>query len=290
MENNRSDDRSEIYKTALDLKEENDVRIIAYDYIAEKSTILDVGCACGDFGKLLYTKNCNVYGMEYDVGSIKIASGTHAYKMIHQIDLNDFNENEYENYINYFDSITVLDILEHLLEPEQVLSYLTKLLKVDGNLIVSLPNISFCDIKVGLLNNDFTYTDTGILDRTHIKFYTHKSIADMMTHLNIEIYDCKPKVAYFSQNSINLPASIIRYIEKDPHSFIYQYVLHVKPSSKSRVELEKINRKMTDLSWDRISLELNQLKKRRWIQIVFPQGSLQNKMARKLKNSFMGRK
>jgi hypothetical protein len=181
-------------------------------------------------------------------------------------------------------------VLEHIVESEGVLSYFSKFLKDGGDFIVSLPNISFCDIKVDILNNNFIYTDTGILDKTHIKFYTHKSIAEMMTRLNLEISECKPKVAYFSQNCINLPSSIIRHIKKDPHSFVYQYVLKVKPSTKNKTELEKTNNSMTDLKWDGVSLELNRLKKSRWVQMVFPSGSLQNQLARKIKNIYMSRK
>jgi 2-polyprenyl-3-methyl-5-hydroxy-6-metoxy-1,4-benzoquinol methylase len=67
-----------------------------------------VGCACGDFGKLLKLKKCNVYGMEYDARSIDIASSTSAYQIVHQVDLNKFNANNYQQYLSFFDSITFL--------------------------------------------------------------------------------------------------------------------------------------------------------------------------------------
>ncbi len=283
MSNRNIENRSKVYKVELDIKEQNDVRVIAYNYTVENSTVLDVGCACGDFGKLLSSKNCNVYGMEYDTGSITIASSLGVYKSIYQINLNNFNEQEYERYFTYFDSIAVLDILEHLLDPEQVLVFLMKLLNVNGNLIISLPNVAFCDIKLGLLNDEFTYTDTGILDKTHIKFYTYKSIAEMMTRLGLEIEECKPKVAYFSQNNIKAPALIKRYIKQDPHSFVYQYVLKVRVSNKNKIELEKINKEKIDLKWNDISFELNKIKKSHLISYLLPRGSWQYTIAKKIK-------
>lgn len=283
-------DRAEIYKVELNLTEKNDVRVIAYDYVTENSTTMDVGCACGDFGELLKHKKCNVYGMEYDAGSVDIASNTGVYKKIHQVDLNKFRIENYPQYLHFFDSIAFLDVLEHTLEPEKVLFYFSSFLKDGGHFIISLPNISFCDIKVDILNNDFTYTDTGILDRTHIKFYTYKSISEMMTRLNVEISECKPKVAYFSRSCINLPSSIIRYIKKDPHSFVYQYVLKAKASTKNKTELKIVNNRMTNLEWNSVSVELNKLKRRRWVQTVIPLGSRRNKWARKIKKIYMGRK
>jgi len=280
--------RSEIYKVDLSLSDRNDVRVIAHDYIGENNNVLDVGCACGDFGKLLLDKNCNVYGMEYDKESVAIASATDAYKTIHQIDLNCFNGNEYEQYYSFFDSIVFLDILEHLVNPERALTYFTKFLKEDGNLIISLPNVSFCDIKLGLLNNEFTYSDTGILDKTHLKFYTHKSIAEMLSRLGFEICDCKPKVAFFSQNGVKMPMPIMHYIKKDPHSFVYQYVIKVKPSDKSKVDLEKSNSNLMNLTWNSISEELNKLKKQKILKRLFPVSSHRYKMAKRLKNLLMG--
>jgi len=276
-------DRAEVYKVGLNKDEKNDVRVIAYDYTVENSTVLDVGCACGDFGKLLSSKRCNVYGMEYDAGSIAIASSLGEYNSIYQINLNDFNEEEYEGYFSYFDSIVALDILEHLLDPEQVLVFLTKLLKVDGSLIISLPNVAFCDIKLGILNDEFTYTDTGILDKTHIKFYTYKSIVEMMTRLGLEIEECKSKVAYFSQSNIKAPALIKRYIKQDPLSFVYQYVLKVRVSNKNKIELEKTNKEKIDLKWNDISFELSKIKKNHLIKYFLPSGSLQFKIAKKIK-------
>ncbi|WP_373032908.1 class I SAM-dependent methyltransferase [Sulfurovum sp.] len=284
---NQPDNRSDIYRISLNAEQKNDVRIMAFDYIDKGYSVLDVGCACGDLGELLHkNKECKMFGMEYDAGSIAIASGTHAYQSIHQIDLNDFNEKDYTQYFNYFDVITLLDVLEHLANPENVVSSLKKLLKKDAFLIISIPNIAFCDIKVGLLQDDFTYTDTGILDRTHIKFYTYKSISSMLTSLGLEVQECKPKVAYFSTNTLKVPGSIKRYIKKDPHSFVYQYIVKALPSDKAPSQLKQVNDVKMDIQWSAISGELGKLKRRNLISKIFPKDSFQHKMAKKLKSFF----
>jgi predicted TPR repeat methyltransferase len=71
-----------------------------------------------------------------------------------------------------FDVIVAGDVLEHLQCPEDLLSALRPLLKTDGVLLVSLPNIANVTVRIGLLFGRFAYTPRGILDRTHVRFFT----------------------------------------------------------------------------------------------------------------------
>ena len=282
---NQDNDRSYIYKISLDVERVNDVRIMAYDYIDENSTVLDVGCACGDFGELINRdKGCIVHGMEYDAGSIDIAMHTNAYEAVHQVDLNTFDESKYTQYHQNFDTIVLLDVLEHILNPEEVLHSLKKYLKEDGFFIISLPNVAFCDIKIGLLQDEFTYTDTGILDKTHLKFYTYKSISSMVTRMGLEIYACQPKVDYFSIQTGNVPRSVIRYIKKDPHSFVYQYLIKVSPTLEDVKVLRQLNDTKMVIKWPMISQIIKKLKRRRQIATLFPKDTVQYKIAKKLKS------
>ncbi len=283
-------DRSEIYKVSLDGKDHNDVRVLANDFIVDNSSVLDVGCACGDFGELVNrNKKCNIYGMEYDVESLNIATETNAYQMVHHVDLNIFDEEKFEAYNNYFDSIVTLDVLEHILNPNEVIGRLKKFLKKDGFFIISLPNVAFCDIKVGLLKNNFTYADTGILDKTHLKFYTYKSISNMMTDLNLEITECLAKVSYYSNDTSKIPKVIKKYIDKDPHSFVYQYLIKAVPSKKDRNILNKINNAKMDIKFKQISRPLKKVLRNNRLRILFPKGTKRYDIALKIKD-YIGRK
>jgi SAM-dependent methyltransferase len=71
-----------------------------------------------------------------------------------------------------FDVVVAGDVLEHLPRPEDLLSALRPLLKPDGVLLVSLPNIANVTVRIGLLLGRFAYTPRGILDRTHVRFFT----------------------------------------------------------------------------------------------------------------------
>ena len=71
-----------------------------------------------------------------------------------------------------FDVIVAGDVLEHLPRPEVLLGSLRSLLKPDGVLLLSLPNVANVTVRLGLLFGRFRYAPRGILDRTHLRFFT----------------------------------------------------------------------------------------------------------------------
>lgn len=93
---------------------------------------------------------------------------------------------------NYFDCITLNDVLEHLYDPYNVLKNLKKLLSNKGIIIASIPNVlHFSLLKRLILNQDWNYTDEGILDFTHIRFFTKKSIMRMFHEAGFELIKIK---------------------------------------------------------------------------------------------------
>jgi 2-polyprenyl-3-methyl-5-hydroxy-6-metoxy-1,4-benzoquinol methylase len=74
-----------------------------------------------------------------------------------------------------FDKILLLDVLEHLPRPELILAACRKLLAPDGHILVSVPNVANITVRLMLLAGRFEYTERGILDRTHLRFYTRRT-------------------------------------------------------------------------------------------------------------------
>lgn len=184
--------RDTIYKS--DVKSDNDPRMIFKGWISNDCcSILDVGCACGDFAKAVkdeYLKS-EIIGLEYNEGSIAIAKKLNVFKDIYQEDLDNIDIEKYKNFQNYFDYISFGDVLEHLRDPQKVINIFKNYLKPHGRILISLPNIAHASIKANLLLNNFDYTDVGILDKTHIKFFTYKSISQMLAESDIEICEIK---------------------------------------------------------------------------------------------------
>lgn len=202
------------------------------DNINSDSIVLDVGCACGDFGRILTKEknNIKIFGMEYNKDSIKIAERTKAYKQIHQIDLNNFNENAFKKYFYKFDYIVFGDVLEHILYPELILQKFKSFLKPGGYFLISFPNSAHASVKAELLMDNLEFTDVGLLDKTHIKFWTYRGIAKMISDNGFKI-ERLDKTAFRFQGcqSINnferLPKNIQSFIKNDKHSHVCQYIV-----------------------------------------------------------------
>lgn len=86
-----------------------------------------------------------------------------------------------------FDKILLLDVLEHLPHPEEILQRAAQLLKPNGQLIVSTPNVANITVRMLLLAGKFDYQDRGILDKTHLRFYTRKTIVALLGNSGLDI-------------------------------------------------------------------------------------------------------
>lgn len=147
-------------------------------------TILDIGCATGVFAALLRNKyNAEVWGVEINPSVANEAKGR-----INQVIVGDILENMSMIPNDYFDCITFNDVLEHMVSPEIVLAEIKNKLTSKGVLVCSIPNIRYIGaLKKLLINKQWKYEDEGILDRTHLRFFTKKSIIEMFDRLNYEI-------------------------------------------------------------------------------------------------------
>lgn len=228
--------------------------VLALNYITPDSVVLDVGCACGDFGVLLKKeKNSTIFGLEYDKDSCKIATDTGVYQEVIQFDLETLTNDSFQNYNNKFDYIVCNDILEHLRDPEKTIKILKKFLKTSGVIIASIPNIAHASIKSNLLLNDFTYTPYGLLDETHVHFFTYKSIANMFASAGFSIerscFSSFEKTGLQPNNPYEyLSDDIKRFILENWHSYVWQYVIKCVPSDEEKSKLYTKNIAVVDIN------------------------------------------
>lgn len=154
------------------------------DFVNKKTNlrILDVGCGDGLFAKHISDKN-------YKVGVDSIPKSENTERNFNKFYQYDLNQGLPEHLLNEekFDYILFLDILEHLLDYEKILNDSKKLLSEDGKIIISLPNIANIYVRLNLLFGRFPLADRGILDRTHLHFYTYKIIKDLLKKFNLRI-------------------------------------------------------------------------------------------------------
>lgn len=247
--------RSLIYKCTINMADDNSARSLTCRFVEGlRPRVLDVGCACGDLGVAIKANTrAELYGLELNAESVAIARKSKAYRRVIQINLDDLTVESFPAFTGKFDYVLCADVLEHLRDPMRTLSILKTYLKPTGHVIASIPNVAHMSIKANLLVNDFTYTPIGLLDCTHIHLFTHKSIASGLSQIGLAIdqrkFTMHHKTAWQPNDPYpELPRAIKRFLFKDWHSYVCQYVLRMSPSTKGSSELEAANRRKLALN------------------------------------------
>ena len=151
-------------------------------------TVMDIGCACG--GSLMKIMDVNSsaerYGIEISPGAAAVAGH---FGKVFQEDVLKLNLPEF---VGKFDYILMGDVLEHIIDTDSALEKAYSWLKKGGRLIVSVPNIANISIVADLLMGKWHYGDSGILDRTHMRFFTYKEMNDNLQRHNfsVKFTDC----------------------------------------------------------------------------------------------------
>lgn len=149
----------------------DDAHSILMRLIPARSRVLELGCATGYLsGYMEQALGCRVTGLEYDADSVAIARTR--CQEVHQADLDAEDALHPAQASGPYDVLLAAAVLEHLKYPQRLLHDAKALLKPDARVIVSLPNIAHWGVRLRLLRGTFDYADYGIMDRTHLHFYT----------------------------------------------------------------------------------------------------------------------
>jgi len=176
IDRHRPDDRPAAYYS------ERRPEMIAFVPPSSKN-ILDVGCGEGWFGASLKDRGMEIWGVEIDRESARVAQ-----KHIDRVIVGDINDLLDVLPDRYFDCIVFNDILEHLADPYALLLRIKGKLSEKGVLVCSIPNIRyFYNLKKLVLDGQWKYEDWGILDRSHLRFFTQKSIRETFDQLGYQI-------------------------------------------------------------------------------------------------------
>ena len=194
--------------------------------------ILDVGTADGYLGAILRQKGHSIVGVEKN--SILAAKAAPYYETLYVADAETF-EFRFET---KFDFVLFADVLEHLAEPSAVLKRSIGCLNEDGEVIVSVPNIANLAIRASLLFGRFDYRDQGILDRTHLHFYTLSSIRQLLQDNGLRVRECVGApipvqlVLPFTKHPVFEPLHELHYMMLRAWKGLmaYQFVLRAVPS------------------------------------------------------------
>jgi 2-polyprenyl-3-methyl-5-hydroxy-6-metoxy-1,4-benzoquinol methylase len=163
-----------------------DPKELIFPKIRDWASVLDVGCSVGTFGGMLRRmKRCRVVGIDVSEPAVSAAKSQLDEAVV--LDLDDHHALAAFLAGRSFDIVTCVDVLEHCRFPERVLSQLRPATRDDGALFVSLPNVANYRVRIQLLRGHFHYTDHGLLDRTHLRFFTLTSALGLVSSAGYEI-------------------------------------------------------------------------------------------------------
>jgi 2-polyprenyl-3-methyl-5-hydroxy-6-metoxy-1,4-benzoquinol methylase len=153
--------------------------------IKPSSSVFDVGCAQGYLAEALARKSCCVTGIEIDP-----AVARQARKYCSAVFVGDIETMPLPR--RTFDYIICADVLEHFKRPDIFLRRLKRNLAPSGRLIASIPNVAHFWIRLNLLFGRFEYTERGIMDKTHLRFYTLKTMKRLLAENGYRIKEIIP--------------------------------------------------------------------------------------------------
>lgn len=150
------------------------------------SRVLDVGAATGLLGRMLAGSGLHLYGIEPDPGWAEQARPF--YEAVFAGGLDDAPG----EFLAPYDAVVCADVLEHLPDPQRALDRLAALQQPGTRFLISVPNAAHLYVRLMLLLGRFDYAERGILDRTHLRFFTRKTARKLVAAAGLRLESIEP--------------------------------------------------------------------------------------------------
>jgi 2-polyprenyl-3-methyl-5-hydroxy-6-metoxy-1,4-benzoquinol methylase len=222
-----------------DQLDENSSFLKMLNLVGRHKKVVDVGCATGYFSKLLVDEGCDVVGIEINPDAAKVAE-----QYCRQVIVADLDQQDIQEVLGseQFEVAIFGDVLEHLKDPWSTLKSVRKILAADGYVVASIPNIAHGAIRLALLEGRFEYAELGLLDDTHLRFFTRETVHQLFEetgycieaedHTNLPVF--APSALVPEVDKERFPPAVLERILNDQNSDILQFVVRAYPWSLSR--------------------------------------------------------
>lgn len=219
------------YETEVHRGDPLSCQSVAVDLIGADKRVLDVGCATGYTGRALMELGCTVVGIERDAEAAAVAA-----KDLERVLGLDLESADLVAELGEasFDVVLFGDVLEHLTRPATVLRAARRLLRPRGFVVASIPNIAHGDVRLALLAGIWQYRELGLLDDTHLRFFTLAGIERLMADSGFALADVRriPRPLFGSElgiQEVDFPSAVVDLVRASPEHDVYQYVVRAVP-------------------------------------------------------------
>lgn len=218
-----------VYRREISSAEQTSLSVIA-DLIPLGSSVLDLGTGSGALGRHLREhRACVVDGVTLNEAEAELARPH--YRRIEVADLEQAPLTTLFQGDTY-DRIVCADVLEHLKQPERVLRACRELLSPGGEVLISVPNAGYCGLIAELLQGEFEYRPEGLLDSTHLRFFTRRSLARLLEAEGWSLHSLQTVTRALTESEFRvpfdrLPPAVSRYLLAAPDALTYQFVASV---------------------------------------------------------------
>lgn len=187
--------------------------------------VLDVGCSSGYLARPLAANGCTVVGLELDP-----AAAEEARSVCEDVLVGDVETMQLPFEERSFDVVLCGDLVEHLRDPEAFLARVRPLLRPDGRLVLTTPNVANWSMRIGLLVGRWRYTERGILDRTHTHLFTRKTLVETLERAGyrVDVLDFTVPLPVLRNAATERVAHAVGRIR--PSLFAYQFVVAATPA------------------------------------------------------------
>lgn len=228
--------------------------------VGDGKKVLEVGCALGyQTRSLKELQRCSVVGIEIDGDAAASAAAYCDQIIVGDIESLDLAK---ELTDRKFDVITFADVLEHLKNPVQTLERMHQYLEPGGYILASIPNIAHASIVFEMAQGRFDYRDLGLLDNTHIRFFTRQTIYKTFEAAGYCITSLDRNIAephsteFETQIITNEDEIFLKYIkERNPEFNTYQFILKAAPLTDQKSILSELIASQEKLRVSTINIE-----------------------------------
>jgi len=187
--------------------------------------VLDVGCSSGYLARPLVERGCTVVGLERDPAAAEAARSVCADVLVGDVETTAL---PFEP--GSFDVVLCGDLVEHLRDPEAFLVRVRPLLRAGGLLVLSTPNVANWALRLSLLAGRWRYTERGILDRTHVRLFTRKTLVETLERAGYRVVELDFTAPVPVVGTQRVEAAAHAFARLRPSLFAYQFVVAATPA------------------------------------------------------------